>query len=102
MVGLMTKARCKSLTQRFSLISLLTFPNSQENTPRLCGAPSIWLMTQAARWGQIQKIPKNAEEMAEKAGEPIFIVRLLQKWGLSVPSKIIKWNPRSIYRQERL
>jgi len=25
---------------------------------------SIWLMTQAARWGQIQKIPKNAEEMA--------------------------------------
>jgi len=36
--GFDDKSVAKSLTQRFSLISLLTFPNSQENTPRLCGA----------------------------------------------------------------
>jgi len=57
-------------------------------------------MTQAARWGQIQKIPKNAEEMAEKVGEPIFIE--ITEMGLSVPSKIIKWNPRSIYTRKAL
>jgi nitrate/nitrite transport system substrate-binding protein len=28
---------------------------------------SLWLMTQAARWGQIPEIPKNAEQLARKA-----------------------------------
>lgn len=28
---------------------------------------SIWLMTQAARWGQIKGIPANAHEVAEKS-----------------------------------
>jgi nitrate/nitrite transport system substrate-binding protein len=28
---------------------------------------SIWLMTQAARWGQIKEMPKNADELAKQA-----------------------------------
>jgi nitrate/nitrite transport system substrate-binding protein len=37
-----------------------------EHSTFLWQSESIWLMTQAARWGQIKEFPKNAEELAQR------------------------------------
>ena len=67
------------------LIFLTIFPTKPgEHSTFLWRSRSIWLMTQAARWGQIKEIPKNADEVAAKRLENRFISRDSRRNGNSM------------------
>ncbi|MBD1940108.1 ABC transporter substrate-binding protein [Microcoleus sp. FACHB-68] len=46
---------------------------------------SIWLMTQAARWGQIKQVPKNAEELAGKGWRTDIYREVAAELGIACP-----------------
>ena len=48
---------------------------------------SLWLITQAARWGQIAEIPKNAEEIAKKAWRTDLYRQIADDMGIVSPSE---------------
>jgi nitrate/nitrite transport system substrate-binding protein len=48
---------------------------------------SLWLITQAARWGQIAEIPKNAEEIAKKAWRTDLYRQIADDMGIICPSE---------------
>ncbi len=51
---------------------------------------SIWLMTQAARWGQIKEFPKNAEELARKAWKTSLYREIASEMGIECPKEDYK------------
>lgn len=51
---------------------------------------SIWLMTQAARWGQIKEFPKNAKELAEKAWQTKLYREIAVEMGIECPQEDYK------------
>ncbi|MBW4493983.1 MAG: ABC transporter substrate-binding protein [Oscillatoria princeps RMCB-10] len=58
---------------------------------------SIWLMTQAARWGQIQEIPKNAEELARKAWKTDLYREIAAEMGIGCPQEDYKVEPAEVF-----
>ncbi|MEG3436165.1 CmpA/NrtA family ABC transporter substrate-binding protein [Pannus brasiliensis CCIBt3594] len=48
---------------------------------------SLWLMTQAARWGQIAEIPKKAEEIARKAWRTDLYREIAGEMGVICPAE---------------
>lgn len=58
---------------------------------------SIWLMTQAARWGQIQQIPKNAEEMAETGWRTDLYRQIAAEMGIECPKEDYKVEPPEVF-----
>ena len=46
---------------------------------------SIWLMTQAARWGQITEFPKDAEAVARKAWRTDLYREIAEEMGIECP-----------------
>ncbi|HEY9617050.1 MAG TPA: ABC transporter substrate-binding protein [Microcoleaceae cyanobacterium] len=54
---------------------------------------SLWLMTQAARWGQIKAFPKNAEALAEKGWRTDIYREVAAEMGISCPSEDYKVEP---------
>ncbi len=46
---------------------------------------SIWLMTQAARWGQMPEIPANAEEIAKQAWRTDLYREIAAEMGIECP-----------------
>lgn len=51
---------------------------------------SIWLMTQAARWGQIDEFPRNAEELARQAWRTDLYREIAGEMGISCPAEDYK------------
>ncbi|KOR35922.1 MULTISPECIES: CmpA/NrtA family ABC transporter substrate-binding protein [Planktothricoides] len=47
---------------------------------------SLWLMTQAHRWGQIPEFPKNAEEIAKQAWQTDLYRAIANEMGIQCPS----------------
>jgi len=79
MVGLMIKARCKSLdTTIFFDIPPNTSPTARRTFHVYVALQKYLVNDSTARWGQIQKIPKNAEEMAQTGWRTDLIVRLAE------------------------
>lgn len=64
-----------------------------ETSTFLWRSKSLWLMTQAARWGQIKEIPKNAEELASKAWRSDIYREVAQEMGIPCPSEDYKVEP---------
>lgn len=62
---------------------------------------SIWLMTQAARWGQIPKIPKNAEELARKAWRTDLYREIATEMGIECPKEDYKIEPAEVFIDKR-
>ncbi|KAM3097902.1 ABC transporter substrate-binding protein [Phormidesmis sp. 146-35] len=58
---------------------------------------SIWLMTQAARWGQIKEIPANAHEVAEKSWKTEIYREVAADLGIACPSDDYKIEPAEVF-----
>ncbi|PSB20146.1 twin-arginine translocation pathway signal protein [Phormidesmis priestleyi ULC007] len=58
---------------------------------------SVWLMTQAARWGQIKEIPKNAEEIAQKAWKTDLYRDVAADLGIACPADDFKVEPADVF-----
>jgi nitrate/nitrite transport system substrate-binding protein len=64
-----------------------------EHSTFLWRSRSIWLMTQAARWGQIKEIPKNAEEVAAKGWRTDLYREIAAEMGIECPKDDYKVEP---------
>lgn len=58
---------------------------------------SLWLMTQAARWGQIKTFPKNAEELASKAWKTELYREIAAEMGIACPKDDYKVEPAEVF-----
>lgn len=58
---------------------------------------SIWLMTQAARWGQIKEFPKNAEQLARKAWKTDLYREIATEMGIQCPQENYKVEPATVF-----
>jgi nitrate/nitrite transport system substrate-binding protein len=62
---------------------------------------SIWLMTQAARWGQIKAIPKDAHEVAEKSWKTEIYREVAADLGIACPTDDYKVEPADVFIDKR-
>lgn len=58
---------------------------------------SLWLMTQAARWGQIKDIPKNADQLAERGWRTDIYREVAQDLGIPCPKDDYKVEPAEAF-----
>jgi nitrate/nitrite transport system substrate-binding protein len=60
-------------------------------------AQSLWLMTQAARWGQIAEFPKNADEIARQAWRTDLYREIAAEMGIQCPAEDYKIEPSTAF-----
>jgi nitrate/nitrite transport system substrate-binding protein len=58
---------------------------------------SLWLMTQAARWGQIKEIPKDADQMAKQAWRTDIYREVAAELGIACPNEDYKVEPAEAF-----
>jgi nitrate/nitrite transport system substrate-binding protein len=58
---------------------------------------SLWLMTQAARWGQIKEFPKNAEKFAEQGWRTDLYRDIAAEMGIESPKDDYKVEPPEVF-----
>jgi len=58
---------------------------------------SIWLMTQAARWGQTPEIPRNTEAVAHKAWRTDLYREIASEMGIACPKEDYKIEPAEVF-----
>ncbi|MBW4607271.1 MAG: ABC transporter substrate-binding protein [Hassallia sp. WJT32-NPBG1] len=54
---------------------------------------SLWLMTQAARWGQIKEFPKNANKLTAEAWKTSLYRQIAAEMGIPCPKDDYKVDP---------
>ncbi len=69
----------------------------RDHSSFLWQSQSIWLMTQAARWGQIKEIPKNAEQLARKAWRTDLYREIAAEMGIECPTEDYKIEPAEAF-----
>ncbi|MBR8833875.1 MAG: ABC transporter substrate-binding protein [Stigonema ocellatum SAG 48.90 = DSM 106950] len=57
----------------------------------------IWLMTQAARWGQIKEIPKNAEAITAQGWRTDLYREIADEMGIKCPKDDYKVEPPEVF-----
>ena len=57
----------------------------------------LWLMTQAARWGQIAEFPKNADEIARQAWRTDLYREIAAEMGIQCPAEDYKIEPSNAF-----
>lgn len=79
-------------TMFFNLPSgLSTVPN--DHSTFLWQSQALWIMTQAARWGQISEIPADAEAIARKAWRTDLYREIATEMGIPCPTEDYKVEP---------
>lgn len=68
-----------------------------EHSTFLWRSRSIWLMTQAARWGQIKEFPQNAEELAAKGWRADIYREVASEMGIQCPKDDYKVEPPEVF-----
>ncbi|MBO3463728.1 ABC transporter substrate-binding protein, partial [Aetokthonos hydrillicola] len=68
-----------------------------EHSTFLLRSRSIWLMTQAARWGQIHSFPQNAEKLAEKGWRTDLYREIAAEMGIKCPQDDYKVEPAEVF-----
>jgi nitrate/nitrite transport system substrate-binding protein len=68
-----------------------------EHSTFLWRSRSIWLMTQAARWGQIKEFPKNAEELASKGWRTDLYRNIAAEMGIECPKDDYKVESPDVF-----
>ncbi|MFN6541376.1 MAG: ABC transporter substrate-binding protein [Nostoc sp. EkiNYC01] len=68
-----------------------------EHSTFLWRSRSLWLMTQAARWGQIKKFPKDANELAEKGWRTDLYREIANEMGIQCPKDDYKVEPPEVF-----
>jgi nitrate/nitrite transport system substrate-binding protein len=58
---------------------------------------SLWLMTQAVRWGQMAELPKNAEEIARQAWRTDLYREIAAEMGIQCPKEDYKLEPGAAF-----
>ena len=58
---------------------------------------SLWLMTQAARWGQISEFPTDAEELAKRAWKTDLYRDIAGEMGIECPVEDYKIEPAEAF-----
>lgn len=84
----------------YDMPSQLALPDATHST-FLWKSQSIWLMTQAARWGQIPEIPKNAEELASQSWRTDFYRDIAAEMGIECPAEDYKIEPPEAFIDNR-
>lgn len=62
---------------------------------------SIWLMTQAARWGQIKEIPPDADELSGKAWRTDLYREIAAEMGIECPTEDFKIEPPEVFIDQK-
>lgn len=70
---------------------------SNEHSTFLWRSRSLWLMTQAARWGQIKEIPKNADQLAATAWRSDIYREVAAELGIPCPKDDFKVEPAEAF-----
>lgn len=76
-----------------------------ENLPHPAGdhstfmwqSQSIWLMTQATRWGQIEEFPADAEAKAKQAWRTDLYREIAGEMGIECPADDYKVEPGELF-----
>jgi nitrate/nitrite transport system substrate-binding protein len=68
-----------------------------EHSTYMWRSRSIWLMTQAARWGQIKEIPKNPEKIAAKGWRTDLYRDIAAEMGIESPKDDYKIEPPEVF-----
>lgn len=68
-----------------------------ENSTFMWRSRSLWLMTQAARWGQIKAFPKNADKLAAKAWRTDIYREIAAEMGIACPKEDYKVEPPEVF-----
>ncbi|MBD2252130.1 ABC transporter substrate-binding protein [Nostoc parmelioides] len=68
-----------------------------EHSTFLWRSRSLWLMTQAVRWGQIKEFPKNAEQLAEKGWRTDLYRQITAEMGIQCPQDDYKVEPPEVF-----
>jgi nitrate/nitrite transport system substrate-binding protein len=68
-----------------------------EHSTFLWRSRSIWLMTQAARWGQIKEFPQHAEELASKGWRADLYREIAAEMGIASPAEDYKVEPPEVF-----
>jgi len=71
--------------------TLSTVPH--DHSTFLWQSQSLWLMTQAVRWGQIAELPQNADEIARQAWRTDLYREIATEMGIPCPSEDYKLEP---------
>jgi nitrate/nitrite transport system substrate-binding protein len=73
----------------------------QDHSTFLWQSQSLWLMTQAARWGQIPEFPKNAEDIARQAWRTDLYRDIAAELGIQCPAEDYKVEPAAAFIDRR-
>ncbi|MBD2316725.1 CmpA/NrtA family ABC transporter substrate-binding protein [Phormidium tenue] len=68
---------------------------ANDHSTFLWQSQSLWLMTQAARWGQIPEFPKNAEAIARQGWRTDLYREIAAEMGIVCPADDYKVEPAS-------
>ncbi|MTJ06578.1 ABC transporter substrate-binding protein [Anabaena sp. UHCC 0204] len=68
-----------------------------EDSTFLWRSQSIWLMTQAVRWGQIKEMPKNADQIAAKGWRTDLYREIAAEMGIQCPQEDYKVEPPEVF-----
>lgn len=68
-----------------------------EHSTFLWRSRSIWLMTQAARWGQLKEFPKNAEELASQGWRTDLYRNIAAEMGIECPKDDYKVESPDVF-----
>jgi nitrate/nitrite transport system substrate-binding protein len=70
---------------------------SHDHSTFLWQSQAIWLVTQAARWGQIKQIPADLEAIVQQAWRTDLYREIAQEMGITCPSDDYKVEPASMF-----
>ena len=70
---------------------------AHDHSTFLWQSQSLWLMTQATRWGQIPEFPKNAEAIARQAWQTDLYREIAAEMGIKCPSEDYKVEPAAAF-----
>ena len=62
---------------------------------------SLWLVTQAARWGQISEIPRDAEALARKAWRSDLYREIAAEMDIPCPAEDYKVEPAQVFIDQK-
>jgi nitrate/nitrite transport system substrate-binding protein len=68
-----------------------------ETSTFLWHSKSLWLMTQATRWGQIKEFPKNAEQLATQGWRSDIYREVAAEMGIPCPRENYKVEPPEVF-----
>lgn len=62
---------------------------------------SLWLMTQAARWGQIKEFPKEADKLAAQGWRTDIYREVAKEMGIPCPAEDYKVEPPEVFIDQK-